>query len=50
MRTDQAEPPIGRAQQQDATVAGNVPAREAGFDFSTIEAWKTEIFLCTVWH
>jgi hypothetical protein len=50
-RADQAEPPIGLAQEEeDAAITGDVPAGETGLDFAPIEAWKTEIFLRTVWH
>ena len=47
---DQAEPPIGLPQQQNAAVAGNLASVKVRFNFATIKAWKTEFFLGTVWH
>jgi hypothetical protein len=47
---EQTESAVGLAQEEEPAVARHVAALEVGLDFTTIEAWKTEIFLGTIWH
>jgi len=46
----QTQPPVGCAQEQDATVTADVAAGETRLNFAAIKAWKVEEFRRTIWH
>jgi hypothetical protein len=47
---NEVEPAIDLAQKHHAAITGDIPALETGFDFTSIEAGKTEFVLGTIWH
>ena len=46
----EAQAAVRLAQEQNAPVAGDVAAGEAGLDFTAIKAWKVAKVLRTIWH
>lgn len=46
---DQTQAPVGLAQEQDAGIAGDLAAGEAGLDFTAIKAWKRDKVWRTMW-
>lgn len=49
-RLHQTQAAIGFPQQQNAAIAGNVTSAKVRFDFSAIEAWKSQFGVGTIWH
>ena len=46
-RLGQTRATVGLAQERDATIAGHVPAGEAGADGALVYGWKVEKFRAT---